>query len=82
MYADMRRALVERRDLIEARANTVPNGALLTGAQWSRTVRIAPQGPMTVSWRQRGRTVAAFETDMASWARQRAGHYPADSIPR
>ena len=60
MTAEMRKALTERSDLIEARASTVLNEALLAGDLWTRELGAVPHRSVTSSWRQYARTVAAY----------------------
>ena len=60
MDADMRRALVERSDLIEARASAVLEEALLAGKDWTRALGVVPRGSAAVAWRQSACTVAAY----------------------
>jgi conjugative relaxase-like TrwC/TraI family protein len=60
MDADMRRALIERADLIEARASAVLDQALLTKAPWTRALGTAPGGSAAAAWRQHGCTIAAY----------------------
>lgn len=60
MDADMRRALVERSDLIEARASAVLDEGLLAGKTWARALGAAPQGSAAAAWRQYACTVAAY----------------------
>jgi conjugative relaxase-like TrwC/TraI family protein len=60
MATDMRRALIERADLIEARASAVLDQALLTKAPWTRALGTAPGGSAAAAWRQHGCTLAAY----------------------
>ncbi|WP_411720073.1 MobF family relaxase [Mycetocola sp.] len=60
MDPDMHRALVERRELIEARANAVLDEALLVGAPWTRALGTTPKGSAAAAWRQHGCVVAAY----------------------
>jgi hypothetical protein len=60
MDADMRRALIERADLIEARASAVLDQALLTRAPWTRALGTAPGGSAVAAWRRHGCTIAAY----------------------
>jgi conjugative relaxase-like TrwC/TraI family protein len=60
MDEEMRRALVERRDLIEARARAVLEDALLSGATWTGALGPAPKGSAATTWRQNACTVAAY----------------------
>lgn len=60
MRADLRRALLERSDLIEARASAALNAALLAGEAWTRALGPVPRGSAFATWRQYGCTVAAY----------------------
>lgn len=60
MTAEMRRALDERSDLIEARASAVLDEALLAGAAWTRELGAVSHRKVTTSWRQHACTVAAY----------------------
>lgn len=60
MDADMRRGLIERSDLIEARARAVLDQALLSGEAWTRALGTAPRGSLATAWRRHGCTVAAY----------------------
>lgn len=61
MDADMRRALTERSELIEARASAVLDQALLAGAAWTRALGTPPRGSAAAAaWRRHGCTVAAY----------------------
>jgi hypothetical protein len=60
MDADMRRALVERSDLIEARANALLDEALLGGEAWTQALGVAPRGSVAATWRRYGCTIAAY----------------------
>lgn len=60
MAAEMREALDERGDLIDARASAVLQKALLAGALWTRELGAFPHLPSTPSWRQLACTVAAY----------------------
>jgi hypothetical protein len=60
MPADMRRALDERSDLIESRANAVLDEALLGRSMWTRELGTAPQRQDAAGWRRRACTVAAY----------------------
>lgn len=58
--ADMRRALVERSDLIESRASSVLDEALLSREIWTRALGVTPRGSAYAVWRQHACTVAAY----------------------
>ncbi|WP_167045041.1 hypothetical protein [Salinibacterium sp. ZJ454] len=60
MEPDMRRALDERSDMMEARASAVLDAALLVRAPWTRALGSTPHGSASAAWRQRARTVAAY----------------------
>jgi hypothetical protein len=60
MDADMRRGLLERSDLIEARASAVLDQALLAGEAWTRALGTPPRGSVAAAWRRHGCTVAAY----------------------
>jgi len=60
MDAAMRRALVERSNLIESRASAVLDEALLAGETWTRALGVAPRGSASAVWRQHACTVAAY----------------------
>jgi conjugative relaxase-like TrwC/TraI family protein len=60
MEPDMRRALDERSDLMEARASAVLDAALLIKAPWARALGSTPQGAASVVWRHCASTVAAY----------------------
>lgn len=60
MDAGMRRALVERIGLIEARASAVLDDGLLAGETWTRSLGAAPRGSAAAAWRQHACTVAAY----------------------
>lgn len=57
--ADARRALDERRDLIEARVDAILDQALQAGASWARALGVPPRGA-AAAWRSHARTVAAY----------------------
>lgn len=57
----MRRALKERRDLIEARADAGLETALQAGEAWTKALGEAPQsGSGDAAWRQLARIVVAY----------------------
>ncbi|MET0714338.1 MAG: MobF family relaxase [Mycetocola sp.] len=55
-----RRALDERSDMMEARANAVLEAALLARAPWTRTLGSPPHGSAAAEWRRGACTVAAY----------------------
>lgn len=57
--ADARRALDERLDLIEARADAILDQALQAGASWTRALGV-PSREAGAAWRSHARTVAAY----------------------
>ena len=58
---DMRHALDERRELIEARADAVLDTARDTGEPWTRPLGEPPRDPRkTAAWRRHARTIAAY----------------------
>jgi conjugative relaxase-like TrwC/TraI family protein len=58
---DMRRALDERSELIEARATARLEASLIAGEKWTKALGVAPPGESAnAAWRQHGRTVAAY----------------------
>lgn len=61
MTSDMRHALDERRELIEARADAVLDTARDAGEAWMRPLGDPPRDPRkTTAWRRHARTVAAY----------------------
>ncbi|ACV05706.1 Multifunctional conjugation protein TraI [Kytococcus sedentarius] len=61
MTDDMRQALDERRELIEARADAVLDTARDAGEAWTRPLGDPPRDPRkTAAWRRHARTVAAY----------------------
>jgi conjugative relaxase-like TrwC/TraI family protein len=82
MTAEMRQALDERRDLIEARTSAVLDQELLRGAKWTRELGAVPGRQMTSSWRQQARTVAAFRDRYAIVGTSVLGPAPQTEIER
>ncbi len=82
MDADMRQALVERSDLIEARASAVLEEALLAGEAWTRALGLAPQGSAAVTWRQHACTVAAYRDRYAIVGGRPIGPVPQSTAQR
>jgi conjugative relaxase-like TrwC/TraI family protein len=60
MEPDMRRALDERSDMMEARASAVLDAALLVGVPWTRVLGSMPRRSAAAEWRQCACTVAAY----------------------
>lgn len=61
MTADMRQALDERREMIEARADAVLDTARETDEPWTKALGQPPRDPRkTAAWRRHARTVAAY----------------------
>jgi hypothetical protein len=61
MTGDMRQALTERRELIEARADTVLDRALDDGEAWAKALGPTPADTRAAAtWRRHARTVAAY----------------------
>lgn len=61
MTAEMRRALTERRDLIETRADALLHTALTEGEGWTKALGAPPKEAKTAAaWLRLGRTVAAY----------------------
>lgn len=61
MTSDMRQALDERRELIEARADAVLDTARDAGEPWTRPLGGPPRDPRKAqTWRRHARTVAAY----------------------
>jgi conjugative relaxase-like TrwC/TraI family protein len=61
MSAEFRQALIERRDLIEARADTLLDTALNEAPEWVQALGTSPKrARAATAWRQAVRTVAAY----------------------
>lgn len=61
MADDMRHALDERRELIEARAAAVLDAARAAGEPWTRPLGEPPRDPReAAAWRRHARTIAAY----------------------
>ena len=61
MTTDMRHALTERRDLIDARADAILDQALNDGESWTTALGTPPKdGRAASTWRRHARTVAAY----------------------
>jgi conjugative relaxase-like TrwC/TraI family protein len=74
MDAEMRRALEERSDLIEARARAVLHEALLAKAKWTRELGALPHREATPGWKQLACTVAAYRDRYAVVGATALGH--------
>ena len=61
MTTDMRNALTERRDLLEARADAILNQVLNNGESWITELGAPPKDERAAAtWRRHARTVAAY----------------------
>jgi conjugative relaxase-like TrwC/TraI family protein len=60
MHPDMRRALLERRRLLEERAGAMLDEALTAGEMWTRSLGPTPRGSAASVWRRNACTVAAY----------------------
>jgi hypothetical protein len=60
MEPDMRRALDERSEMMEARVRAVLDAALLAKAPWTRVLGSTPRGSAAATWRHCAYTVAAY----------------------
>ena len=61
MYTDMRRALDERRELIEARTDAVLDAARDAREAWTKPLGVPPRDSRkATAWRRHARTVAAY----------------------
>ncbi len=61
MSTDMQRALTERRDLIETRADAILDQALNAGESWTTALGTPPKDERAAAtWRRHARTVAAY----------------------
>lgn len=61
MTGDMRQALDERRELIEARADAVLDTARNAGEPWTRSLGEPPRNPRkAAAWRRHAHTIAAY----------------------
>jgi conjugative relaxase-like TrwC/TraI family protein len=79
---EMRKALDERSDLIEARASAVLDEALLAGDTWTRELGAVPHQKMTTRWRQHACTVAAYRDRYAIVGAKALGPAPATLAQR
>ncbi|TFC49090.1 conjugal transfer protein [Cryobacterium sp. TMT2-17-1] len=82
MTVEMRRALDERSQLIESRANAVLDEALSGGARWTRSLGAFSKGQKTTSWRQQARTVAAYRDRYAIVGTRALGAVPQTETQR
>jgi conjugative relaxase-like TrwC/TraI family protein len=76
MTAEMRQALDERAELIEARAGAVLDEALLSKAAWTRELGAVPYRSLTSGWRQHAGTVAAYRDRYAIVGARALGPVP------
>jgi len=60
MEAEMRRGLVEREQLLEARASAVLDAAIQSRDAWVTALGPPPRGSAAAAWRSRACTVAAY----------------------
>lgn len=61
MTPDMHQALVERRELIETRADAILDAALRDGENWVTTLGTPPKDARSAAtWRRHARTIAAY----------------------
>ncbi len=60
MTSEMRRALDERRGLMERRAQQLVERALRGGESWVATLGVEPDGASRSAWRRQARVVAAY----------------------
>jgi hypothetical protein len=61
LTAELRRALTERRDLIETRADALLDTALTEGEGWTKALGAPPKEAKTAAaWLRLGRTIAAY----------------------
>jgi hypothetical protein len=81
MTAEMRQALDERSDLIEARAGAVLDEALLVGDIWTRELGAASHR-MTTAWRQQACTVAAYRDRYAIFGASTLDTVPHSAVQR
>ncbi|MGY4856328.1 MobF family relaxase [Cryobacterium sp. AP23] len=76
MTAEMRQALDDRSELIEARANAVLDKALLVGDTWTRALRQDPHRSVPSGWRQQACAVAAYRDRYGIVGRSALGPAP------
>ncbi|MGO4785509.1 MobF family relaxase [Cryobacterium sp. W22_MBD10_FK3] len=82
MNAEMRKALDERGDLIDARASAVLQEGLLAGAIWTRELGALPHRPVSPRWRQLACTVAAYRDRYAVVGKSALGTAPQTAAQR
>jgi conjugative relaxase-like TrwC/TraI family protein len=82
MTAEMRQALAERTNLLEARASAVLDQALLQGDNWTRELGALPHCTSRPSWRQHACTVAAYRDRYAIVASSALGPAPQTEAQR
>lgn len=79
--ADARRALDERRELIEARAGAILDRALIARASWTRALGDPPRGAAE-SWRRHALTVAAYRDRYGIAGTNALGAEPQNDVQR
>ena len=78
---DSRRALEERRALIEARADAILDQALRAKAPWTRALGVPPRGAAEV-WRRHALTVAAYRDRYGVTGTHAVGPEPQSEVQR
>jgi len=78
---DSRRALEERRALIEARADAILDQALRAKASWTRALGVPPHGAVEV-WRRHALTVAAYRDRYGLTGTHALGPEPQSDVQR
>jgi conjugative relaxase-like TrwC/TraI family protein len=77
MSGDMRKALNERRDLIEKRADAIVDQAVSKGEEWTLALGEKPvEQRSATGWRRQARTVAAYRDRYGITARSPLGAAP------
>ncbi|MFB7893690.1 MobF family relaxase [Microbacterium sp. NPDC056044] len=76
MAPDMRRALDERKALIEHRAQQLTEGALARRQEWLDALGLEPQGSSRAPWIRQVRVVAAYRDRYGV-----TGHHPLGGVP-
>ena len=83
MTHDMRRALDERRELIEARADAVLDTARNAGEPWTRSLGEPPgDSHKAAAWRRHARTIAAYRDRYAIAEATPLGPAPEDAAQK
>jgi hypothetical protein len=82
MNTDMRRALVERIQMLEERANAELDAALLAGKTWTRDLGSVPPGSTAHAWRRHACTVAAYRDRYGIVGGPALGPAPASTAQR